>query len=82
MKKIETAQDASGRKMVKGDTVNDLSGQFTGRICDLAQEDGTTFVRLRPAHQPYGQGVWYAADRVIWRSAGRQRTRSAPAKKK
>lgn len=73
MSKIAHASDCSGRKLTKGDTVTDLAGQITGRICDIANEDGTLFVRLRPLHQPYTNGVWHAADRVLWLADARKR---------
>ena len=73
MRKIQTAHDMNGRPLAKGDTVTDRTSQITGRICDLASEDGAYFVRLRPLHQPYAQGVWYAADRVLFLSAARKR---------
>ena len=73
MRKVKSASDMTGRKLNKGDTVMDVNGQITGRICDIADDEGTFFVRLRPVHQPYAHGVWYAADRVLWLAQGRRR---------
>ena len=71
-----TAEDVSGRALNKGDTVSTLNGDMTGRISDIAAEDGTIFVRLRPVHQPYGRGVWHAADRVQYVASGQRRRRT------
>ncbi len=76
MKKVTTARDINGHDMKKGDMVTTLHGEMTGRVCDLAMEDGMEFVQLRPIYQPYGIGVWHSADRVIFAAAGRKRTRS------
>ena len=73
MEKITIAIDMEGRKMMKGDTVTTVAGDLTARIADLAREGEEEFVRLRPLHQPYGPGVWHAANRVIWVAAGKQR---------
>jgi len=59
--------------MEKGDTVVTLNGQMSGRITDLAKDEDAEFVELRPMHQPYGPGVWHAADHVMWMAAGKQR---------
>ncbi len=63
---ITTARDYSGTSIEKGDTVVTLNGQSTAKVCGLAREDDTEFVCLRPAHQSYGKGMWYAADQVYW----------------
>jgi len=76
MKKVTQAKDSTGRTITKGDSVTDLTGQMTGRVSDLAVEDGEQFVQIRPLHQPYAPGVWYAADRLIWQAAGRKRRSS------
>ncbi|MEX0884857.1 MAG: hypothetical protein WD009_00320 [Phycisphaeraceae bacterium] len=75
MRKLEHAVDYSGRQLTMGDTVSTLNGYLTARICDIAADDGAAFVRLRPAHQPYGRGTWHAADRVVWVAAGNRRPR-------
>ncbi len=80
MRKLEHAVDYSGRKLSRGDTVTTLNGYLTARICDIAADDGAAFVRLRPAHQPYGRGTWHAADRVVWVAAGNRRPRRSRAK--
>ena len=74
MQKMAHAIDISGHNMDKGDTVSTLNGQLTARICDIAcDDDEMLFVCLRPIHQPYAKGVWYAADQVMWVSKGRKR---------
>ena len=75
MQKTDMAYDYSGRALAKGDTVSTLSGDMTGRISDLASEDDTCFVRLRPVHQPYGRGTWYAADRLVYLASSQRRRR-------
>lgn len=75
MKKIESTEDYSGRPMKRGDTVSTLNGQLTARICDIASDGDAAFVRLRALHQPYGPGVWHAADRVVWVAAATRRNR-------
>ncbi|MEX0653629.1 MAG: hypothetical protein WD534_10840 [Phycisphaeraceae bacterium] len=80
MRKIQNARDYSGRTLSRGETVSTLNGYLTARICDIAADDGATFVRLRPLHQPYGPGTWHAADRVVWvAAASRRRRRRKPA---
>lgn len=56
--------DVDGRSIHKGDTVATLSGNFTGKVCDLNFDGEMGFVRLRAVHQPFTRGVWHAADRV------------------
>lgn len=73
MRKLKKTQDVSGRQIEIGDTVTTISGDVTGKICDICQESDVTFVRVRPLHQSYGQGIWHAADRTMWLSASRQR---------
>ncbi|MFA9477264.1 hypothetical protein ACERK3_03035 [Phycisphaerales bacterium AB-hyl4] len=75
MRKIQNTQDYSGRTLSRGETVSTLNGYLTARICDIAADDGATFVRLRPLHQPYGPGTWHAADRVVWVAAASRRRR-------
>lgn len=73
MHKITIASDVTGHELCKGDTVMTLSNQATATIADLAVEGDTQFVKLRPLHQPYGRGVWHAADCVQWLAYGRKR---------
>ncbi|HEX7008571.1 MAG TPA: hypothetical protein VF184_01225 [Phycisphaeraceae bacterium] len=73
MRKIDQTQDYSGRPLERGDTVSTLNGHLTARVCDIATDGETTFVCLRPLHQPYSPGIWHAADRVIWVAAGANR---------
>ena len=73
MNKVTNACDVSGQELGKGDTVATLSGDLTAKICDLCEEGGTHFIRLRPLHQPYGRGVWHPADQT-------QRLSKAPPK--
>jgi hypothetical protein len=70
---IEQANDFDGQEIRKGDTVATLSDSVTARICDLCEEGGMDWVRLRPAHQPYGRGVWHAADRVVKLSGSKRK---------
>jgi hypothetical protein len=65
MFKPDLAHDVADQSMVRGDTVSSLAGQMTGRICDIASQEDTLFVMLRPVGQPYAVGVWYAADQVL-----------------
>lgn len=78
MQKMEKTKDYAGRKMERGDTVSTLNGHLTARICDIASDGDTTFVRLRPLHQPYGPGTWHAADRVLWVAAASRRRKKKP----
>jgi hypothetical protein len=81
MERVSLAYDISGRSLSKGDTVSTVTGALTGRISDIAMEEETTFVCLRPVHQPYGRGVWHAADRVVYVASNtRQRSKSATAR--
>jgi hypothetical protein len=77
IRKVEQVQDISGRELSKGDTVTTLSGDLTGRVCDMAIDSGAHFVLLRPAHQPYGPGIWHPADQVNRVALGRIRKRGA-----
>ncbi len=77
IRKVERVLDVSGRELAKGDTVTTLSGDLTGRVCDMAAEAGAQFVLLRPAHQPYGPGIWHPADQVNRVAPGRVRKRTA-----
>ncbi|MEM8738601.1 MAG: hypothetical protein AAGG38_09010 [Planctomycetota bacterium] len=61
-----TASDVSGTILEIGDTVVAVNGQSTGRICEITCEDDTSFICVRPVHQSYGKGIWYAADQVFW----------------
>ena len=72
MQKVESSPDFDGHKLEKGDTVLLLSDNSSAKIADLARDEDQYFVRLRPLHQPYGKGVWHAADRVVFQSAGRK----------
>ena len=73
MKKLKKTYDVSGRMIQLGDTVTTLSGDLTGKICDICKDVDVSFVRVRPLHQSYGRGVWHAADRMIWMSTARPR---------
>jgi hypothetical protein len=72
MRKVSEAWDMSGRALTKGDTVSTANGALTGRVSDLAEEEGAFFVCVRPIYQPYGRGVWHAADRVIYVASGQR----------
>lgn len=76
VRKVEHVCDVSGRELTKGDTVATLSGDMTGRVCDLAVDAGAPFVLLRASHQPYGPGVWHPADQVTRVAVGRVRKRA------
>lgn len=84
MQRITEAPDISGRALFKGDTVSTTNGQLTGKIWDLADDDGMAFVQLKPVHQPYARPVWYASDQVIWiataKSVGRSENSSSNGK--
>lgn len=71
---IESVPDVAGTPIEKGDTVVAVNGQTTGRVCEISFEDDLGFVCIRPVHQAYGKGVWYAADQVFWvaRPAGKK----------
>lgn len=73
MERIKAAPDMTGRELTKGDIVTTRTSENKSRVCDLANDGGTTFVCLRPIHQPYAPGEWHAADRVLWNSRGRRR---------
>ena len=76
MRKLKKTVDVSGRKICIGDMVTTLSGDVTGKICDICQDAEVTFVRVRPSHQSYGQGVWHAADRTLWIAAAKPKPKS------
>ncbi|MEE9212328.1 MAG: hypothetical protein V3U29_06710 [Phycisphaeraceae bacterium] len=78
MQKITKTQDVSGQDLTKGDTVTTLNGDLTAKVCDLCEEAGTPFVRLRPLHHPYGRGVWHAADQVLRLAKARLRPSERP----
>lgn len=83
MNKVEKATDFNGRAIGKGDTVSVLSDHMPARVCDLALDEGNFFVRLKPVYQPYGKGIWVAADQVLWLAVGRKnkpRSRQATSK--
>lgn len=80
MEKVETTLDVSGRELNKGDTVSTLNGAMTARISDIALEGDAAFVRLRPVFQPYGPGIWHAADRVVYVAAGKKKQEQLKAK--
>lgn len=89
MLEIESVPDVSGNQMQVGDTVVAVSDQTTGRVVEVMDDDGVTFVRVRPAHQSTGRGVWYASDQVFWvarpnagKSSSDGASRQHPAKKK
>lgn len=80
MRKTDSATDYQGREIVKGDTVAILSDNTSARVADIAADGDQSFVRLRPLHQPYGKGIWHAADRVVWLS-GSKKSRSKASEK-
>jgi len=82
MEKVQSAHDVSGRELNKGDTVSTLNGSMTARISDIAREGEAAFVRLRPMFQPYGPGVWHAADRVLYVAAGKKKAEKSPTETK
>ncbi|MEO1235714.1 MAG: hypothetical protein AAFX76_02880 [Planctomycetota bacterium] len=61
-----TVPDISGTLLETGDTVVTVNGQTTGRVAEIKVEDDMGFICLRPVHQAFGPGVWYAADQVFW----------------
>lgn len=63
---IESVRDVAGKSIETGDTVVAVNGQTTGKVCEITREDDFGFVCVRPVHQAYGKGVWYAADQVFW----------------
>lgn len=69
MRKLVKANDHAGHTLRKGDTVAVLSDNLTGKICEVAGEDGEHFVRVRPVFQSYGKGIWHAAGHVRWLSS-------------
>lgn len=87
MPEIEVAPDVAGHEMAVGDTVVAVSDQTTGRVCEIMDDDGMRFVRVRPVHQSTGRGVWYASDQVFWVATSNSGSsssggRSRPAQKK
>lgn len=68
MLKIDDAPDLNGRVLQRGDTVTTVGGSTTGKIKDIASDDGALFVEIRPMHRASGKGVWHAADRLLWLS--------------
>jgi hypothetical protein len=65
MANVEEASDVAGVSLKEGDTVATVNGQTSGKVCEVRMEDGAEFIRVRPTHQPYGKGMWYAADQVF-----------------
>jgi len=65
MQSIESARDANGQEIYKGDTVATIGDNTSAKVGDLCEDMGTEFIRLKPLHQPYGKGIWHAADTVI-----------------
>lgn len=65
MRKVDQASDFEGQTLQKGDFVTVLHDNVSAKVCDLAVDSGTAFVRLRPSHQPFGRGVWHAAEHVL-----------------
>lgn len=57
--------DVAGNVLDKGDTVTTISGGLTAKVCAIQIDSDCAFVQLRPIHQPFGKGVWHAADRVL-----------------
>lgn len=76
MQKLLETEDFQGRTMEKGDTVTLLSDNSSAKIADIAREGDQHFVCLRPLHQPYGKGVWHAADCVLWSASSRKPKKS------
>jgi hypothetical protein len=76
MLKVDQAPDLTGRDLLRGDTVTTVGGGITGKVKDIANDDGALFVEVRPLYRASGKGVWHAADRLLWLS------RPAPAKPK
>jgi hypothetical protein len=72
MKKVPMVEDYNGLEVMKGDTVATLSDGVTARVCDLAKDEETGFVCLRPLHSPFSKGIWHAADRVQRISVGKR----------
>ncbi len=64
MKSMEAAMDQGGQTVMVGDLVRILSDNVTAKVHEIAEDFGTHFVRLRPAHQSRGKGVWHAAEHV------------------
>jgi len=66
------AYDIDGLELKRGDTVTTLTGDLTGKISDIAADDGAYFVCLKPVHRATASGEWHAADRVqrLTRHAG------------
>lgn len=75
--------DVAGTSIEIGDTVVTVNGQSTGKVIEIKPEDDIHFIRLRPAHQSYGKGVWYASDQVFWvaRPGSAKKTDPKPASK-
>lgn len=65
MKKATEAKDREGQLVRKGDVVATLSDNISAKICDICEDLGEYFVRLRPVHQPFGRGVWHSAEHVV-----------------
>jgi len=65
MKKVKSASDQNGYDMQVGDLVMTLSDNVTQKVQDICEDLGTRFVRLRPAHQSRGKGIWHAAEHVL-----------------
>ena len=68
MVKVEQAPDLNGRDILRGDTVTTVTGDLTGKVKDIAKDDGELFVEVRPVYRAAGKGVWHAADRLLWLS--------------
>ena len=75
MRKLAKAKDHDGHPIFKGDTVATLSDNLSGKVCELAGEDGEHFVRIRPVFQSYGKGVWHAAEHVRWLSSPKEKAK-------
>jgi hypothetical protein len=81
MLKIDDASDLNGRSLQRGDTVTTVGGGTTGKIKDIVSDEGALFVEIRPMHRASGKGVWHAADRLLWLSAGPKPAEAQPAAK-
>lgn len=69
MRQIDDATDLNGRPLQCGDTVTTVGGGTTGKIKNIMNDDGASFIEVRPLHRASGKGVWHAADRVLWLSS-------------
>lgn len=71
MRKTTKAHDVSGRAIAVGDTVATVTGDLTGRVSAICEENKTEFVCVRPLYRLQGRGEWHAADRLVRLAAAR-----------